>query len=237
MKYVLSALTLALAAATQERQRTNLFKAWFPDLATARKAAVSLHDALLETEYERGWQIFELDAEQQALLQRFGYRLEPARDFISRRDAYLKATETVQPDVWKRKLRVLVTSAADEQMRLWAGTELQDIENFAALDALYRETLKVAAQLTEPHQVQAAERAQARIRYNQLYWADLPFAGESPAVASAMVEFRNQLLKAEQSPPDSPDEWNKLNGALIRLSQALRESMPKPTLPKPANPK
>ena len=167
-------------------------------------------------------------------IERFRANAENQRQLL---DAYLKATETVQPDVWKRKLRVLVTSAADEQMRLWAGTELQDIENFAALDALYRETLKVAAQLTEPHQVQAAERAQARIRYNQLYWADLPFAGESPAVASAMVEFRNQLLKAEQSPPDSPDEWNKLNGALIRLSQALRESMPKPTLPKPANPK
>jgi carboxypeptidase T len=108
MKYAISAVALALATLmlparadvaegtrerAQERQRTNLFKAWFPDVATARKAAVSLHDALLETEYERGWQIFELDAEQQALLQRFGYRLEPAREFIARRDAYLKAID------------------------------------------------------------------------------------------------------------------------------------------------
>jgi carboxypeptidase T len=77
----------------EERQRTNFYKAWFPDRTTARKAAISLHDALLETEIERGWQIFQLESEQVALLQGLGYRLEPARDFIARRNAYLKAID------------------------------------------------------------------------------------------------------------------------------------------------
>jgi carboxypeptidase T len=81
------------AERVEERQRTDIFQAWFPDLATARKAAISLHGQLLETEYERGFQIFELDAEGIALLRRAGYRLEPAADFIRRRDAFLDAID------------------------------------------------------------------------------------------------------------------------------------------------
>jgi hypothetical protein len=83
----------ARADRAEERQRQNLYKAWFPDLATARQAAVSLHDSLLETEYARGWQIFELDADSVALLQRAGYRLEPATDFIRRRNKFLDALD------------------------------------------------------------------------------------------------------------------------------------------------
>lgn len=77
----------------EERLRQEIYKAWFPDLATARKAAISLHGRLLETEYTRGWQIFELDGEHVALLQRFGYRLEPATEFMARRDAFLGAID------------------------------------------------------------------------------------------------------------------------------------------------
>lgn len=76
-----------------ERQQQNFFKAWFPDLATARKAAVSLHGQMLEVDYAKGWQVFQLDAEGQALLQRFGYRLEPATDFIARRNSLLDAVD------------------------------------------------------------------------------------------------------------------------------------------------
>jgi carboxypeptidase T len=81
------------AERSEERQRTEIFQAWFPDLATARKAAISLHGQLLETEYERGFQIFELDAEGVALLRRAGYRLELAADFMRRRDAFLDAID------------------------------------------------------------------------------------------------------------------------------------------------
>jgi hypothetical protein len=160
-------------------------------------------------------------------LERFRATSDNQRQLL---DAYLKATETVQPDVWKRKLRVLVTSATDEQMKQWAKAELQDIENFAAIDALYRETLKVAAQLVEPSQINEPERARARVRYNQLFWADLPFAGESPAVVQAMIAFRKQLMTAEQEPKDRT-QWEELNRALITLSEALRDSMPKYSSP------
>ena len=74
---------------SQERQRNNLYRAWFPDLATARKAAISLHHGLLEAEYDRGYLVFELEPAERATLERFGFRLEPATDFIARRNLFL----------------------------------------------------------------------------------------------------------------------------------------------------
>ena len=145
-------------------------------------------------------------------------------------EAYLRATESPQPDVWKRKLHVLQNFADDEPMRQWAQAELRYIESFAALDALYRETLKVASQLVEPGRLTDPERVQARVRYNQLYWADLPYAGESQAVIAAMIAFRNELMAAERTPSDK-QAWDSLNRRLIELSNALRESTPHYPLP------
>jgi hypothetical protein len=141
-------------------------------------------------------------------------------------EAYLKATESPQPELWKRKLHVLQNFAGDEPMRQWAQAELRYIESFAELDALYRETLKVASQLVEPGRLTHPDRVEARIRYNQLYWADLPFAGESPEVITAMVDFRKQLLVAERAPADK-QAWESLNDQLIYLSKALSQSKPK----------
>jgi hypothetical protein len=141
-------------------------------------------------------------------------------------EAYLRATESPQPDVWKRKLHVLENFADDERIRQWAQGELRYIESFAELDTLYRETLRVASQLVEPDRLNDPERIRARVRYNQLYWADLPFARESQAVIKAMIAFRNQLLAAERAPTDK-QAWESVNIRLIELSTALRESTPK----------
>jgi hypothetical protein len=81
------------AERAEERQRTEIYQAWFPNLATARRAAISLHGQLLETDYGRGFQVFELDADGVALLRRAGYRLELAADFMRRRDAFLDAID------------------------------------------------------------------------------------------------------------------------------------------------
>ena len=83
----------ATAQRAQERQRTAIFRARYPDRETATRAAVTLHDALLETRHDLGWQVFELDAEQVGLLRRFGYRLEPDPEFVARRDAFLDALD------------------------------------------------------------------------------------------------------------------------------------------------
>jgi hypothetical protein len=148
--------------------------------------------------------------------------------------AYLTATESPQPDVWKRKLHVLETFADDERMGTWVQAELLYIENFAALDALYRETVRVASKLVDVSRLNDSARIAARARYEELYWADLPFAKESKEVEAAMVQFRRQLSTAEEAPNDK-QAWSSLNILLINLSEALRESMPvyqrRPALP------
>jgi hypothetical protein len=143
--------------------------------------------------------------------------------------AYLSATEAVQPDVWKRKLRVLATFSDDSSIREWAGVELKNIEDFAAKDAIYRETLRIASLLvSRTSSVQPAgtsERQVARARFEQLYWADLPFVREDNAVETEMVNYRNSLLAAEGNPANA-DLWENVNRSLIRLSKVLRDSLP-----------
>jgi len=156
-------------------------------------------------------------------LERFQAGAENQRQLLA---AYLEATETPEPNLWIRKLQVLENFANDDRIRQWAQLERQYIEEFAALDALYRETLKVASQLIEPGRLGDPERVAARIRFDQLYWADLPYADESDAVETAMVEFRRQLLKAEQV-PDNGLAWNSLYIELIQLSKILREETPR----------
>lgn len=138
-------------------------------------------------------------------------------------EAYSKATETAEPEIWKRKLDVLQLFATDPNVKAWAQNQLKYIDEFAALDALYRETLKSASQLVDPATMNEPERMRARRRYEQLYWADLPFAGESAEVESAMVEFRRGLISAEMSPNDV-QAWTGLNSLLIDLSKTLKRA-------------
>ena len=161
-------------------------------------------------------------------LEQFRATAENQRELLNE---YLKSTESPEPDIWRRKLHLIVNSTADTRTTLWAQAELEYINNFAALDTLYRETLKVASQLVEPSRMNEPDRVQARARYNQLYWADLPYAGESQEVIEAMIAFRTQLLVAEEkeSRSEGLKEWAELNLRLIRLSEALRKSSPNKT--------
>jgi len=73
----------------QEKQRTNIYKAYFPDLATARKAAITFHANLLEAQYDTGFLVLELDALEIATLRSYGFRVVNAPEFIQRRDEFL----------------------------------------------------------------------------------------------------------------------------------------------------
>ncbi len=94
------ALALALAAGAQaadpvydeleqEKQVTNVYKAYFPSLAIARKAAISHHAQLLESNYKGGFLVLQLDAYDMDRLRLFGFRFEPATEFIERRNRAL----------------------------------------------------------------------------------------------------------------------------------------------------
>ena len=145
-------------------------------------------------------------------------------------EAYSKATEAAEPEIWKRKLDVLQLFATDEPVKVWARSQLDYIDEFAALDALYRETLKTASQLVAPATVNDPERLKARRRFEQLYWADLPFAGESTEVASGMVAFRKGLVAAERTPA-AAETWTGLNSLLIDLSGTLKKATRKASRP------
>jgi carboxypeptidase T len=73
----------------QEKQTDNIFKAFFPSLEVARKAAISFHGQLLESNYKDGYLILELDAADMDRLRPFGFRFERASEFIERRNRAL----------------------------------------------------------------------------------------------------------------------------------------------------
>jgi carboxypeptidase T len=77
----------ALRAA--ERQQTGLYRAWFPDLATGRKAAVTYHAQLVESAWQRGFLVLELGPAEIAALQGFGFRVVAAPDVVARRNRFL----------------------------------------------------------------------------------------------------------------------------------------------------
>jgi len=69
----------------------NLYKAWFPNVAIGRRAAISLHDSLLETDWKAGNLVLQLDADELARLRGLGFRIERATAFIERRNRMLRA--------------------------------------------------------------------------------------------------------------------------------------------------
>lgn len=67
----------------------NVYKAYFPNREVARKAAISFHAQLLESDYAGGFLIMQLEEREMRQLQRFGFRFERATEFIERRNRAL----------------------------------------------------------------------------------------------------------------------------------------------------
>jgi carboxypeptidase T len=80
----------------QEKQAVNIYKAYFPNLELARKAAISFHANLLESNYEAGYLIFELDGQDMEKLRSFGFRFEYASEFVAKRDQMLSQLQSLQ---------------------------------------------------------------------------------------------------------------------------------------------
>lgn len=153
-------------------------------------------------------------------IEKFRATTENERELVN---AYLSASETVDPILWLRKLELIRTLSSDEGTRVWATGEISYIKRCAAKVAVYQETLLAAASLLDPHS-DPAERVVARQRFEQLYWAELPYVDEGDAVIAAMIAFREELLVVDsgQAGGDRLD----LNSAMIQLSEALRDDHP-----------
>ena len=73
----------------QEKAAYNVYKAYFPSLEIARKAAITFHGQLLESDYAGGFLVLQLEADEMARLRDFGFRFERATEFIQRRNRAL----------------------------------------------------------------------------------------------------------------------------------------------------
>lgn len=78
------------AQVAQEKQNLNIYQAKFPNKDLAYKAAISFHSNLLEANYESGYMVFELNREEKAQLEKFGFKMKIATDFINKRNAMLE---------------------------------------------------------------------------------------------------------------------------------------------------
>jgi carboxypeptidase T len=78
----------------QEKVATNVYKAYFPNLETARKAAITFHSQLLEANYDTGYLVFELTPQEMAQLRQFGFKLRPATEFMAQRQKFLNNMQT-----------------------------------------------------------------------------------------------------------------------------------------------
>jgi hypothetical protein len=78
---------------SRELSLNNWYKAWFPDAATARKAAITFHDRLIEADYAKGYLVLELEDVDIAELQGFGFRIEPAPEHLAQRREILQALQ------------------------------------------------------------------------------------------------------------------------------------------------
>jgi carboxypeptidase T len=79
----------------QEKQTLNIYKAYFPSAELARKAAITFHGQLLESNYAGGYLVFELDADDMTKLRQFGFRFERANEFIQRRNQVLTQLQSL----------------------------------------------------------------------------------------------------------------------------------------------
>ncbi|MEK8032168.1 M14 family metallopeptidase [Ideonella sp. DXS29W] len=74
----------------QEQVLDNFYRAYFPDAATGRKAAITFHEQLLESNWKGGYLVLQLDAEDIAKLEAFKFRVVKDKAFADRHAEMIK---------------------------------------------------------------------------------------------------------------------------------------------------
>ena len=135
-------------------------------------------------------------------------------------DSYLTATEASNPDLWKRKLKLIKNFAKDSIIAEWTTKELVFIKEKAALLSFYKETINVASVIANKETFRTPEWHTATKRFYQLYWAELPFYGESDTVIVRMKSFKAQL----DAIGDGTDsyQWRLMDNEVILLSKIMK---------------
>ncbi|MGQ5525300.1 M14 family metallopeptidase [Chitinimonas sp. PSY-7] len=79
----------------EEKNAVNIYKAYFPDVSTGRKAAISFHHALLESNYDDGYLVLELNNDELDRLRSFGFKIKPATEFMAKRKELIEEIQSL----------------------------------------------------------------------------------------------------------------------------------------------
>ncbi len=88
-------LNESLQLLQQEKSTSNVYRAYFPSAALGRKAAISFHSQLMEADYDKGYLILELTADEIDRLKQFGFKLKVATKFIENRALELEQRQSL----------------------------------------------------------------------------------------------------------------------------------------------
>ena len=121
----------------QEKATNQIYKAFFPSKEIARKAAISFHGQMLESHYDDGYLVMELNDEEMQKLQVFGFTFAPATEFIEKRNQMLTNMQN--------RLQLKSQAAVSGSMEV-ASASISGIPGYSCY-ATVEETFAVAAEM------------------------------------------------------------------------------------------
>ncbi|KFX68532.1 carboxypeptidase [Pseudomonas taeanensis MS-3] len=121
----------------QEKATSQIYKAFFPSKEIARKAAISFHGQMLESHYDNGYLVMELNDEEMQKLQVFGFTFAPATEFIEKRNQVLTNMQN--------RLQLKSQAAVSSSMEA-ASASISGIPGYSCY-ATVEETFAVAAEM------------------------------------------------------------------------------------------
>lgn len=136
-------------------------------------------------------------------------------------DSYLAATETVNPDLWLRKLAIIKNFAKDASTKAWVEKEEKYISQKLALLSLYKELIGVCSVIANRREFGSEKWNEAYAKFYQLHFAQLPFYDESLDVADEMSRFKKQMDVINND--SSKKNWDEIDKCLLSLSGLLKE--------------
>ncbi|WP_281281975.1 M14 family zinc carboxypeptidase [Aliikangiella coralliicola] len=124
-----------LHALEQEKSTTNIYRAYFPNEDIARKASITFHSQLLESNIESGFLILQLSAEDIERLNAFGFKMKPAPEFIKRRNQRL---ENIQQQLMRNRTNQSNTLSPDNSIQAIPGYPCYETveETFTAAEGI-----------------------------------------------------------------------------------------------------
>lgn len=92
----------------QEMAQENIYRLYFGSTEMGVKAAVTLHDHVLETNWKQGFMVVQLDAEELQKLQPFKFRIEKDTAYIAKRNKMLQSLrEAGMPQIFGKEAAAL----------------------------------------------------------------------------------------------------------------------------------